>query len=120
MRSCDYNMPRKGENIHKRKDGRWEARYIKGYGKDGKAVYGYVFGKSYLEAKRKRQENAVLPLYSLLLPTTVGTPLHAVTQVIQAGGNVNVYSANTANNINNVLVMYRATDAAETTEESEN
>ena len=23
-------MPRKGENIYKRKDGRWEARYVKG------------------------------------------------------------------------------------------
>ena len=24
-------MPRKGENIYKRKDGRWEGRYIKSY-----------------------------------------------------------------------------------------
>ena len=48
-------MARKGENIFKRKDGRWEARYIKGYESSGKAVYGYVFGSSYLEAKRKRQ-----------------------------------------------------------------
>lgn len=31
-------MPRKGENIHKRKDDRWEARYVKCYGEDGKAV----------------------------------------------------------------------------------
>lgn len=27
-------MPRKGENIYKRKDGRWEGRYVKG--RDGK------------------------------------------------------------------------------------
>ena len=46
-------MPRKGENIFKRKDGRWEGRYIKAH-EDGKAIYGYVFGKSYLEAKRKK------------------------------------------------------------------
>ena len=26
-------MPRKGESIFRRKDGRWEARYIKGYKK---------------------------------------------------------------------------------------
>lgn len=39
-------MPRKGENIYKRKDGRWEGRYIKG--RDGKkAIYGYVYSKSY-------------------------------------------------------------------------
>lgn len=48
-------MPRKGENIFKRKDGRWEGRYIRG--RDGnKAVYGYVFGKSYLEVKQKKSE----------------------------------------------------------------
>ena len=48
-------MPRKGENIFKRRDGRWEGRYIKA--RDGKkAVYGYVFGKSYLEVKQKKSE----------------------------------------------------------------
>ena len=46
-------MPRKGENIFKRKDGRWEGRYIKGRN-GNKAVYGYVFGKSYLEVKQKK------------------------------------------------------------------
>ena len=46
-------MARKGENIFKRKDGRWEGRYIKGY-ENGKAFYGYVFGKSYSEAKKKK------------------------------------------------------------------
>ena len=48
-------MARKGENIFKRKDGRWEGRYIKGY-ENGRAVYGYVFGKSYSEAKKKKSE----------------------------------------------------------------
>ena len=48
-------MPRKGENIFKRKDGRWEGRYIKA--RDGrKAVYGYVLGKSYSEVKKKKAE----------------------------------------------------------------
>ena len=40
-------MPRKGENIYKRKDGRWEARYIRDRTESGKAVYGYVYAKSY-------------------------------------------------------------------------
>ena len=44
---------RKGENIFKRKDGRWEARYIKGYELSGKAKYGFCYGKSYKEAKEK-------------------------------------------------------------------
>lgn len=45
-------MPRRGENIYKRKDGRWEGRYIKEH-IDSKAVYGYVYGKTYKEVKEK-------------------------------------------------------------------
>ena len=46
-------MARHGENIYKRKDGRWEGRYIKGYDAEGKAKPGYVYGKTYKEAKEK-------------------------------------------------------------------
>jgi len=46
-------MPRRGENIFKRKDGRWEARYICGY-ESGKAKYKYIYGKTYSEVKIKR------------------------------------------------------------------
>ena len=45
-------MPRKGENIYKRKDGRWEGRFIKEH-INGKAKYGYVFARSYKEVKEK-------------------------------------------------------------------
>ena len=45
-------MSRRGENIYKRKDGRWEGRYIKSHA-NGKAHYGYVYGKTYKEAKQK-------------------------------------------------------------------
>ncbi len=50
------NMSRKGENIFLRKDGRWEARYIKERKMDGRYRYGYVYGKNYLEVKNKRNE----------------------------------------------------------------
>ena len=50
-------MPRKGENIYKRKDGRWEGRYIKCYDVRGKAQYGYVYGKTYSEVKQLLKEN---------------------------------------------------------------
>jgi len=43
----------KGENIFKRKDGRWEARYVKGYELSGKIKYGFCYGKTYKEAKEK-------------------------------------------------------------------
>ena len=46
-------MPRKGENVYKRKDGRWEGRYIKGRTSDGKAIYGYLYASSYRELKNK-------------------------------------------------------------------
>lgn len=49
-------MARKGENIYKRKDGRWEGRYIKSRTQTGKAIYGYVYAKSYREVKSKLQE----------------------------------------------------------------
>lgn len=43
----------KGENIFKRKDGRWEARYVKGRDLSGKIKYGFCYGKTYREAKEK-------------------------------------------------------------------
>ncbi len=43
----------KGENIFKRKDGRWEARYIKDRTPSGKIIYGFCYGKTYREAKEK-------------------------------------------------------------------
>ena len=44
-------MSRKGENIYKRKDGRWEARYIKEHRINGRIHYGYCYGKTYHEAR---------------------------------------------------------------------
>lgn len=64
-------MPRKGENIHKGKDGRWEGRYIKSKASTGKAVYGYVYAKIYREVKVKLQDGTVSVLQKTkLTPTT--------------------------------------------------
>lgn len=49
-------MPRRGENIYKRKDGRWEGRFIKHRTEYGKLQYSYVYGKSYSEAKAKLKD----------------------------------------------------------------
>ena len=46
-------MARKGENIYKRKDGRFEGRYKKGYDSEGNLKWGSVYGKTYTEAKEK-------------------------------------------------------------------
>lgn len=46
-------MPRKGENIYKRKDNRWEGRYIISYNAEGRAVYKSIYGKTYTEVRLK-------------------------------------------------------------------
>lgn len=46
-------MARTGENIYKRKDGRWEARYIVSYKENGKAQYKSLYARTYSEVKSK-------------------------------------------------------------------
>lgn len=44
-------MAKRGENIYKRKDGRWEGRYKNGFKADGKTRYSSVYGASYSEVR---------------------------------------------------------------------
>lgn len=46
-------MARRGENIHKRKDGRWEGRYIKARTPDRRICWGYIYGTTYAEVKQR-------------------------------------------------------------------
>lgn len=46
-------MPKRGENIYKRKDARWEGRYRKGIDPSGRIRFGYVYGKTYREVHDK-------------------------------------------------------------------
>lgn len=46
-------MARKGENIHKRKDGRWEGRFQSGTKENGKIKYSSVYATTYKECKEK-------------------------------------------------------------------
>lgn len=68
-------MSKKGENIYKRKDGRWEGRYIKCYDGDGKPKYGYLYGKTYSEVKSKLCD-AQANLKNGVLPTKGTSPLY--------------------------------------------
>lgn len=45
-------MARHGENIYKRKDGRYEGRYVIGKTLMGKTRFGYVYARQYAEARR--------------------------------------------------------------------
>ena len=59
-------MARRGENIRKRKDGRWEGRYIKARTSEGKIQWGYVYGTVYAEVKRVLiQKKAEVGFYNL-------------------------------------------------------
>lgn len=49
-------MSRRGDHIHKRKDGRWEGRYKFGIKEDGTIAYRSVYGKTYTECKNKLEE----------------------------------------------------------------
>lgn len=45
-------MARHGENIYKRKDGRYEGRYVIGKTLAGKTRFGYVYARQYAEVRR--------------------------------------------------------------------
>ncbi|MBQ8000275.1 MAG: site-specific integrase [Ruminococcus sp.] len=49
-------MSRRGDNIHKRKDGRWEGRYKCGIKDDGSTAYHSVYGQTYFECKDKLEK----------------------------------------------------------------
>lgn len=59
-------MPRRGDNIRKRKDGRWEARYPLDDCTEGVKKYKSVYGKTYGEAKEKREKMISLGKYKPL------------------------------------------------------
>lgn len=63
-------MSRKGQNIYKRKDGRWEGRYVKSKSPSGKTQYGYVYAKTYRDAKEKLLKAFASHSQQIIPPTT--------------------------------------------------
>ena len=61
MTQEETEMARRGENIHKRKDGRWEGRYIKARTPEGKIQWGYVYGTVYAEVKEESRGGLLQP-----------------------------------------------------------
>lgn len=54
--SEEDEMSRRGDNIRKRKDGRWEGRYVISRTSNGINKYRSVYGKTYSEVKNKLQQ----------------------------------------------------------------
>ena len=69
-------MSRKGENIYKRKDGRWEGRYKTDTGVNGRTQYKSCYGKTYREqftAKGVAKILGIDPIYlSLCFKESMG------------------------------------------------
>jgi integrase len=49
-------MPKRGENIRERKDGRWEARIIAFYKENGKPQYKSIYATSYKEVRAMKKD----------------------------------------------------------------
>ena len=73
----------KGENIFRRRDGRWEARYIKGRELSGKIKYGYCYGKTYREAKEKVDKCKATLASGNPLPTSRTVMISSVRYIIR-------------------------------------
>lgn len=67
-------MPKKGNIIYLRKEGRWEGRYPKDKA-NGKTRYGYIFGKTFEEVESKINE---ITAYSSKLSTASGTSFESL------------------------------------------
>ena len=64
-----FAVSRKGENIYRRKDGRWEGRCVQGRNADGSYKYRYVYARSYQEARQKlniEKSKSVRPINPLM------------------------------------------------------
>lgn len=62
-------MAKRGENIYKRKDGRYEGRYVVGKGPNGRTKFGYVYGYRLAEVR-----SALLVKKAELLRAGAGFP----------------------------------------------
>jgi len=69
-------MAKRGLNIYKRKDGRWEGRFKCGYTDDGKAKYRSVYAKSYSAVKKLLEQEKAARNKGCSCKCTVGELLN--------------------------------------------
>lgn len=113
-------MSKRGDNIRKRKDGRWEGRYKKGRNTEGKILYGSVYGKTYREVKEKISEINKQPEKKTLprgREKTFGEILNlwmAHNRIRLKGGSINKYQSLIDTHIMPELGPIRITDLTAT------
>ena len=94
-------MPRRGENIYKRKDGRWEGRYMKEHS-GSKTKYGYVYGKTYAEVKK------VLTVKKSEIALERNKPPDSVSQEIEISSIAALWLSDNQNNLKeSTVIKYR-------------
>jgi len=83
----------KKKYVYNRNDGRWEARYVKGFTEEGRAIYGAVYGKTEQEVIAKRNElllidteneDTVEPTSMNLLILGAGSHGHSVKEIAES------------------------------------
>lgn len=67
-------MAKHGENIYKRKDGRYEGRYVVGKTAEGRTRFGYIYGRQYSDVQARLMMKKVERLHR-----TRGTITHELT-----------------------------------------
>ena len=82
---------KKVKGVYKRNDGRWEARYVKGYTESGRALYGAVYGHTEQEVIEKRNsvfavgdEETPKPVSMNLLILGAGSHGHNVKEIAES------------------------------------
>lgn len=98
-------MSRRGENIYKRKDGRWEGRYKKPESIKGTAKYGYVYGKTYGEVKQKLLDRRSQELTVVEASNPIVSAFEPMAKEWLAAGNPSL-KISTWNKYNNLLRLY--------------
>ena len=68
-------MPRHGENIYKRRDGRYEGRYVIGRTETGKTRFGYVYGRQYTQVRNYLLQKKAEHLGAMKLTENSGNAL---------------------------------------------
>ncbi len=83
-------MGRRGENIHKRGDGRWEARVVAGQPVCGKTTYKSLYARSYKAAKAKKKDYLAgrAAAAEIAANPAAGTAANTVASIINTAVNV--------------------------------
>lgn len=98
-------MSRRGENIYKRKDGRWEGRYKKPEREQGTAQYGYVYGKTYGEVKKKLLDQRSQELIAVESNVSIVSTFEVMAKEWLTVGKPRM-KISTLNKYNNLLRLY--------------